>query len=104
MLTANEKQVINSEYGGTVARTTHFGQVKENGKADISLMAGQRAVYRFDPVSFVDYTILTGAFAGSGSENDTLIQVYADSGLKKLIASVYKGIHIKITKNGLPTY
>lgn len=41
------------------------------------------AVYRFDPVSFVDYSILTGAFAGSGSENDTLIQVYADSGLKK---------------------
>ena len=50
-------------------------------------MAGQRAVYRFDPVSFVDYSILTGAFAGSGSENDTLIQVYADSGLKKLISS-----------------
>lgn len=33
ILTTNEKQVINAEYGGTVARTTHFGQVKENGKA-----------------------------------------------------------------------
>lgn len=33
-----------------------------------------------------------------------LNEVYSDKKAEEILASVYKGIHIKTTKNGLPTY
>lgn len=43
-----------------------------------------------------------------GYEKGIVVEAYSQGNIneltQKVIASVYKGIHIKITKNGLPTY
>ena len=53
---------------------------------DVSLPAGQHAVYEFRPATAGNYNIYTGPYGGTGASNDTYLELYSDAALTNRIA------------------
>lgn len=58
-----------------------------NTPIDVSLAAGATEVYSFTPAVTTIYKIYTGPYGGSGTSNDTVLELYSDVNLTTLIAS-----------------
>jgi len=88
LLNSNEKNIIQSKYGGTI--TTYIApppNIGGSGQVNINLPAGAHAIRRFIPLTSGSYNIFTVPYAGSGPDNDTVIEIYADDYLSILLSS-----------------
>lgn len=88
-LSSNEKSVIQSALGGTIAyyiETPASTPIYLNSPVDINLSAGQYKVYKFTPTTTGKYNIFTGPYAGTGAGNDTYIELFTDAALTNRIA------------------
>ncbi len=57
-----------------------------NTPIDVNLPAGQSQVYRFTPTNTGTHKIFTGPYGGTGSSNDTVLELYSDANLTQRIA------------------
>lgn len=89
LLSSNEKNVIQNWMGGTISYVVPITAVSIslNTPDDVSLTAGAYKVYKFTPSATGVYNIFTGPYAGTGTSNDTYLELYSDSGLNNIITS-----------------
>ncbi|MCM3432548.1 hypothetical protein [Brevibacillus invocatus] len=81
-------------------------ELKVTTPIDISLPSGEIPAYRFTAPVSGNYRFFTGPYGGFGSQNDTVIFLFADEQLKSLIdinddkveGSLYSEINIELTK------
>lgn len=62
-------------------------EITINSPKDVDLSAGEYIVYAFTPSITAEYNIYTGPYGGTGSSNDTYLELYSDSTLTTRIAS-----------------
>lgn len=61
-------------------------EIMLNTPKDVDLAVGEYIVYAFTPSTTTSYEIYTGPYAGTGSSNDTYLELYSDSELTNRIA------------------
>jgi hypothetical protein len=57
-----------------------------NNPVDVSLGVGVPQVYKFTPTTSGAYKLFTGPYGGTGSSNDTVLELYSDASLTSQIA------------------
>jgi subtilisin family serine protease len=58
-----------------------------NTPIDVDLPTGMNRVYKFTPSATGSYKIFTGPYAGTGSNNDTVLEIYSDANLANVITT-----------------
>ena len=86
-LTTQEINIIQAQYGGTIEYYTAPTINGGGGQTNIHVPAGSFAIRKFTPATTGSYNIFTAPYAGTGVENDTVLEVYADDYFHILLAS-----------------
>ena len=89
LLSSSEKSIIQNNFGGTlgyVPTPPPIMAIGLNSSLNVSMVAGQYAIYSFKPATSGSYDIITSPYAGTGPVNDTYLELYSDAGLTNRIA------------------
>jgi len=70
----------------SVAQDAPPQAINLNNPVDVSLGTGIFKVFQFTPTSSGTYSIFTGSYGGTGSSNDTYLELYSDAALTNRIA------------------